>query len=174
MDSFCEEDYAVTNYIAEFINCLSSFVYGMPFQASQPPPPQRPFFYHVHQPLPARVQAADYRQSVYYALGYSVLPGTQYRFGFQRGHAFPDLLSVALCIVGLASAAFHGTLRQGAQFSDDLSMLLLGASLMQTVWTYGQNFVISAILTTTIALGTCASMDPPFSLPLIPLKFKHP
>ena len=29
MDSFCEEDYAVTRYVAEFVNTLTNLVYGM-------------------------------------------------------------------------------------------------------------------------------------------------
>jgi hypothetical protein len=29
MDSFCEEDYALSRYIAEFINSLTNLAYGM-------------------------------------------------------------------------------------------------------------------------------------------------
>jgi len=29
MVSFCEEDYAITRYLAEFINALTNFAYGM-------------------------------------------------------------------------------------------------------------------------------------------------
>ena len=29
MESFCEEDYAITRYFAEFINTLTNLAYGM-------------------------------------------------------------------------------------------------------------------------------------------------
>ncbi|GAB1310275.1 Alkaline ceramidase 3 [Madurella fahalii] len=104
--NFCEEDYAVTIYIAEFINALSS-------------------------------------------LAYSYLA---FRFpGRARKH---DSLSAALFFVGVTSTSYHATLRQGPQFSDDLSMLLLAACLLQRLYTHGQSRAVAAIVTAAIALGT--------------------
>ena len=37
--SFCEEDYVVTRYLAEFINSLSNLAYGTCKNAPPPPPP---------------------------------------------------------------------------------------------------------------------------------------
>lgn len=42
-----------------------------------------------------------------------------------------DQLSASLCAVGVCSFLFHASLRQWAQFSDDVSMLFLAAALLQ-------------------------------------------
>ncbi|KAK0623888.1 alkaline phytoceramidase [Immersiella caudata] len=104
--NFCEEDYAITIYIAEFINALSSLAYS------------------------------------YLALR---LPGPR------RKH---DSLSSALFLVGVASTAYHATLRQGPQFSDDIAMLLLGASLLQTLYSHGQTRAVASLVATVVTLGT--------------------
>lgn len=48
-----------------------------------------------------------------------------------------DLMSRSLALVGITSFLYHATLRQILQFSDDLSMLLLCASLMQRLYCAG-------------------------------------
>ncbi|KAF3764594.1 hypothetical protein M406DRAFT_278149 [Cryphonectria parasitica EP155] len=111
--NFCEEDYAVTWYIAEFINAISSFAY------------------------------------VYYALGCSIVHA-----GSRHSPRRFDNLSVALCLVGLTSAAYHGTLRQGAQFSDDLSMLLLCGCLLQKLYSHGQGPRAASLVTAVVVVAT--------------------
>lgn len=37
--SFCEEDYLITRYIAEFINTLTNLTYGMFLKQERPPGP---------------------------------------------------------------------------------------------------------------------------------------
>ncbi|KXX80445.1 Alkaline ceramidase 3 [Madurella mycetomatis] len=93
--SFCEEDYAVTIYIAEFINALSSLAYGI-----------------------------------------------------TRKH---DSLSVALFLIGIASTAYHATLRQGPQFSDDLSMLLPASCLLQRLYAHGQTRAVVSLVAGVVA-----------------------
>lgn len=61
-----------------------------------------------------------------------------------------------MCLVGLCSAAFHATLRQGAQFSDDLSMLLLAGGLLRRLYTYGQTPRVASLISVIVFLGTLA------------------
>lgn len=49
-----------------------------------------------------------------------------------------DFMSVSLLLVGLGSALYHGSLRQTLQFVDDISMLILGASMLHGVYTVRQ------------------------------------
>ncbi|KAK4450482.1 ceramidase [Podospora aff. communis PSN243] len=104
--NFCEEDYAVTIYIAEFINTISSLTYS--YQAIRTP-------------------------------------------GARRRH---DLLSYSLFLVGVASAGYHATLRQGPQFADEISMHLLGACLLQPLYTHGQTRAVASVITAAVTLGT--------------------
>jgi dihydroceramidase len=46
-----------------------------------------------------------------------------------------DFLSISLLILGIASFIFHATLRQSTQFADELGMLGLGWSLLQSIMT---------------------------------------
>lgn len=59
-----------------------------------------------------------------------------------------------MCLVGICSAAFHATLRQGAQFSDDLSMLLLAGGLLRRLYTYGQTPRVASLISAVVFLGT--------------------
>ncbi|KAK4118952.1 alkaline phytoceramidase [Parathielavia appendiculata] len=102
-------DYAVTVYIAELINALSS-------------------------------------------LAYSYLAVRRFS-GRMRKH---DPLPVALFLVGFSSTGYHATLRQGPQFLDDMSMLFLGACLLQTLYSHGQTPAVSALVAAAVALGTGA------------------
>lgn len=65
-----------------------------------------------------------------------------------------DALSVALFLIGVASAGYHATLRQGPQFLDDMSMLLLGACLLHTLYAHGQTPAVAFLITAAVALGT--------------------
>ncbi|KAH8891657.1 alkaline phytoceramidase [Thozetella sp. PMI_491] len=107
--NFCEEDYAISFYIAEFINTLSNMAY------------------------------------VYYAL-------RPPRRG-QRPQRV-DSMSIALFSIGVTSAGFHATLRQGPQFMDDLSMLVLAAFLLQYVYTHGQSPSAAGLVSAVIFVGT--------------------
>jgi dihydroceramidase len=49
-----------------------------------------------------------------------------------------DQLSASLLLVGVCSFLFHATLRQSAQFSDDVSMLFLAGALLQRLSCAGQ------------------------------------
>lgn len=109
--SFCEEDYAVTLYIAEFINALSSLSYS--YLAYRLPQSSK----HPH----SRLQ---------------------------------DPLSLALFLVGIASTAYHATLRQGLQFADDLSMLFLGACLLHAVYSHRKSTAASRSIAMCLAIGT--------------------
>ncbi|KAG5998349.1 hypothetical protein E4U54_002219 [Claviceps lovelessii] len=88
--NFCEEDYALTFYVSEFINSVTNIAY------------------------------------VYFALRYMYGPGS-------RGLLSPrwDVMSVALLFLGIASFAFHATLRQTLELADELSMLALTWSMLQ-------------------------------------------
>jgi dihydroceramidase len=66
-----------------------------------------------------------------------------------------DSLSFALLLVGLASAAFHATLRQGPQLADDLSMLYLTGTLMQRLYCDGCPPGLSRLLSAGVWLPTC-------------------
>lgn len=65
-----------------------------------------------------------------------------------------DSLSATLLLVGIASAAFHGTLRQTPQLTDDLSMLLLAGALLQKLYCHGWSCRISWFITAGIWLPT--------------------
>ncbi|CAJ2512801.1 Uu.00g009200.m01.CDS01 [Anthostomella pinea] len=93
--NFCEEDYAVTRYLAEFINTLTNLIY------------------------------------VYLALRY------MYSGPKSRGLFAPrtDFMSHSLLVLGVASFAFHATLRQTMQFADELGMLGIVWSLLQGLLT---------------------------------------
>ncbi|ETS76752.1 hypothetical protein PFICI_12139 [Pestalotiopsis fici W106-1] len=107
--NFCEEDYAVTRFIAEFMNTLSNLAY------------------------------------VYFAFKY---PGrsTQETSTISR----LDSLSWGLLLVGLASGAFHATLRQGPQFADDLSMLFLTGIMMQYIYCQNQPAGLSRVIAAAV------------------------
>lgn len=105
---------------------------------------------------------------VYYAFGPraipSAKPSTTAASAGRRAGAAPrlDFLSVAMCLVGVCSAAFHATLRQGAQFSDDLSMLLLAGGLLRRLYTYGQTPRVASLISAVVFLGTLVgTCNPP-------------
>lgn len=134
----------VTQYIAEFVNCITSFAYGV--WAPWHPP---------RQDL-KKGAAADEIDGhiVYYAFGFPSIPFRKANLPEARGRF--DSFSVALCLVGLCSAAFHGTLDQGAQFTDDLSMLALSACLIQRLYAHGQTPAIADFVTRLVYLATLA------------------
>jgi dihydroceramidase len=66
-------------------------------------------------------------------------------------------MSLSLITLGINSALFHGTLRHGSQFADELSMFLLAGSLLQPLLTVGQLPVVSALITGTISLAIVVS-----------------
>ncbi|KAI9148370.1 benzoate 4-monooxygenase cytochrome p450 [Paramyrothecium foliicola] len=95
--NFCEEDYIVTFYLAEFINSLTNIAY------------------------------------VFLALRYMYGPGN-------RGVFRPklDFMSISLFVLGIGSFLFHATLRQTMEFADELSMLGLTWSMLQSILTARQ------------------------------------
>jgi dihydroceramidase len=71
--------------------------------------------------------------------------------GIGRKH---DALSSTLFLVGVASTGYHATLRQGPQFSDDIAMLLLGASLLQRLYAHGQTRAVASLVTAAVSAAT--------------------
>lgn len=65
-----------------------------------------------------------------------------------------DSLATALLFVGIASTAFHATLHQVAQLTDDLSMLVLAGALMQKLYCTSQPFISVRLVTMAIWLPT--------------------
>jgi dihydroceramidase len=59
-------------------------------------------------------------------------------------------MAVSLALVGVCSFAFHATLRQGPQFSDDISMLYLAGSLIQRLYCSKLSSSSSAFATAVI------------------------
>lgn len=49
-----------------------------------------------------------------------------------------DFMSTSILLVGIGSFLFHASLRQSLQFVDDLSMIVLGASMLRGVFTVRQ------------------------------------
>ncbi|KAK6068748.1 alkaline ceramidase family protein [Seiridium cupressi] len=115
--NFCEEDYAITRFIAEFINSLSNLTY------------------------------------VYFALKYPGHSGSHSGKGTWAPGRL-DSLSIALLLVGVTSTAFHATLLQAPQLTDDLSMLLLAGTLLQKVYCHGRPRHIALLVSASIWLPT--------------------
>lgn len=59
----------------------------------------------------------------------------------------------SLFLVGVGSLLFHATLLQTCQYSDDLSMFLLAAALLQALYTFNQTNTLSHVISTVIALS---------------------
>jgi dihydroceramidase len=87
-----------------------------------------------------------FTSTVYLALRYS---------GSPRHHRM-DHMSLSLFLVGLCSLLYHATLRQTVQFSDDLSMLFLAASLTQRLYCHGQTAYKVRLTIVLIYSGTAA------------------
>ncbi len=54
-----------------------------------------------------------------------------------------DSMSIALVILGTNSFVFHATLRHATQYCDEISMFVLGGSLLQSVYTINQSPAVS-------------------------------
>ncbi|EPE07921.1 alkaline ceramidase family protein [Ophiostoma piceae UAMH 11346] len=102
--NFCEEDYAITLYIAEFINTLTNLAY---------------IYYAVQHPGPRR----RVRRSPNGAWDYTAPHWTQ-----------PDFFAVSLWVLGILSLVFHATLKHATQYGDELAMLVLAGALLQGSW----------------------------------------
>lgn len=66
-----------------------------------------------------------------------------------------DFMSISILLVGIGSFLFHATLRQSLQFADDLSMIVLGASMLHGVFTVRQT--PSQRRLTSLVLGVAAT-----------------
>lgn len=69
-----------------------------------------------------------------------------------------DFMSISILLVGIGSFLFHASLRQSLQFVDDLSMIVLGASMLHGVFTVRQTpsqkrITTAAIVTTSSAFS---------------------
>jgi dihydroceramidase len=93
------------------------------------------------------LQTADCFDPVYYSISYAL---KRKHRQVLNGH---DFMSFALFTVGVASFVYHGTLRQTMQLFDDLSMLLLGASFLLTVYTARQTPVVRSVFSVVICSG---------------------
>lgn len=72
--------------------------------------------------------------SVFLALLYMYGPGSRDLFAPRY-----DFMSIPLLILGIGSFVFHASLRQNLQFVDDLSMILLGSSMLHGIFTVRQS-----------------------------------
>lgn len=61
-----------------------------------------------------------------------------------------DQMSVSLLLVGVCSFLYHATLRQGPQYSDDVSMLFLAGALLQRTCSAKQTPSRARVITTAI------------------------
>lgn len=66
-------------------------------------------------------------------------------------------MAASLFLVGVTSFLFHATLRQMAQFSDDLSMLFLAAALIQRLYCANQPRSRVGLITSVIYAITCGA-----------------
>jgi dihydroceramidase len=63
-----------------------------------------------------------------------------------------DFMSASLLILGLGSFFYHASLRQGFQFVDDLSMLVLAWSMLQATLTFRQTAQTTFIINLSLAV----------------------
>ncbi|KAK4184536.1 putative alkaline ceramidase family protein [Podospora australis] len=103
--NFCEEDYAISIYLAEFINSLTNLVY---------------VYYALQAMYRPRNLTPGSKET------------TQTRSLFSPK---TDFMSISLLILGICSFAFHASMRQTMQFADELAMLGLAWALLQGVLT---------------------------------------
>ncbi len=66
-------------------------------------------------------------------------------------------MSISLVVLGFNSMLFHGTLRQGCQFADELAMFLLAGALLQPLLVVGQTPFVSTLITAIISLSLVVS-----------------
>ncbi|KAJ3530048.1 hypothetical protein NM208_g9495 [Fusarium decemcellulare] len=111
--NFCEEDYVISLYIAEFVNSLTNITY------------------------------------VYFALRYMYGPGSHGLFAPKW-----DFMSISLLLLGIGSFLFHASLRQTFEFVDELSMLLLAWSMLQTTLTLRQTPSMTRLISVILAVFT--------------------
>lgn len=64
-----------------------------------------------------------------------------------------DFMSVSILGVGIGSFLFHASLRQSLQFVDDLSMIVLGASMLHGVFTVRQSASQRTITSVILGIG---------------------
>ena len=62
-------------------------------------------------------------------------------------------MSVALFFVGVFSLIYHATLRQVAQYGDDISMYILAGALLQAVYTHNRSQAAASLITALIGFG---------------------
>lgn len=106
--NFCEEDYVVSHYIAEFINTLTNAAY---------------IYYALYPP------------TVFGKLHSKTKPASNGFDDSQRHSITWDLQTVALVLVGTSSGIFHMSLHAWPQWCDESSMYLLAASWIHALLT---------------------------------------
>ncbi|EFX06429.1 alkaline ceramidase family protein [Grosmannia clavigera kw1407] len=102
--NFCEEDYAVTLYIAEFMNTLTNLAY---------------IYFAIRYP-----GVSSSKQTATKDKSHPPAPS------WTR----PDFLAVSLWILGTFSLVFHATLKHATQYGDEIAMLVLAGALLRGVW----------------------------------------
>jgi len=106
-------------------------------------------------PLPAHPAAGESENREPTPKPETIDPPHRQHASFQTQHTdFPSI--AALFTVGIASAIYHATLRQGSQFCDELSMLFLGGCLIQTLYSHGETPATANLVTAVTAMGTLA------------------
>ncbi|KAL5331084.1 hypothetical protein ACEPPN_000613 [Leptodophora sp. 'Broadleaf-Isolate-01'] len=109
--NFCEEDYILTPYIAEFINTLTNITY---------------LIYAFH----GIRNNANRKDAVWRNLPY-----------------------LGIAAVGFGSAIFHATMKNYAQWCDDLSMLVAVATVVHRVFTFDKP-LSTTVITGAAIVGT--------------------
>ncbi|KAI1422317.1 ceramidase-domain-containing protein [Xylaria sp. FL1777] len=133
--NFCEEDYDVTRYFAEFVNTLTNLLYGTVAQSAPMTIDMSGFIPNLHE-----------NQLVFFALQYMYGPGS-------RGVLSPkvDFMSISLLVLGIASFLFHASLRQALQFGDELAMLGLVWSFLQGLLTIRRSSIYNQFINISLA-----------------------
>jgi dihydroceramidase len=113
--SFCEEDYTISFYIAEFVNSMTNFAYSE---------------FGLENPF---CTFATDLSAVIFALRVMYGPGSR---GIPRPKL--DFMSISLLGLGIGSFLFHASLRHTLEYVDELSMLVLTWSMLHSVLVTGQ------------------------------------
>jgi dihydroceramidase len=67
-----------------------------------------------------------------------------------------DFMSISICVLGIGSFLYHASLRQNLQFVDDLSMILLGTSMLNGIFTVRQPPARARLISVTLAVAAIA------------------
>lgn len=139
--SFCEEDYIVSFYLAEFINSLTNVAYSTLSVKSLP--------CKLEDNMQGTRLIRIRPHAVYFAFCAMSPSGPSIRLS----HPKVDFMSLSLLVLGIGSFLFHATLRQTLEFVDEFSMLGLTWSMLQAGLTTRQPPARARLITATLAVA---------------------